>query len=146
MLAVAVHNIEVTLQWWWLGMLLFQLIVSMIIVVALSYLFSSLAFYAPVQCEEIASTVIYSMEHTKSFPLSGMPVYIKHPLLTIFPAGLIAWFPTMSLLGKTTTWANFYPMVFALLVSLASAYFFKKGFKYYVQKGINRYVPGGHRS
>lgn len=146
MLVVAVHNIEVILPWWWLGMLIFQLIISMIIVVALSYLFSSLAFYAPVQCEEIASTVIYSMEHTKSFPLSGMPIYIKYPLLTIFPAGLIAWFPTMSLLGKTTTWANFYPTIFALLVSLASAYFFKKGFKYYVKKGINRYVPGGHRS
>ena len=146
LLCVAVHNMEVVLPWWWLGTLIFQLIVSMVIVVSLSYLFSSLAFYAPVQCEEISSTVIYSVEHTRTFPLSGMPPYIKYPLLTIFPAGLMAWFPTMILLGKTFVFGNFYPAIFALIVSFTAVYFFKKGFRYYVKKGINRYVSGGHRS
>lgn len=145
-LCVAVYNMEVVLPWWWPGLLILQLMISMVIVTAFSYLFSSLAFYAPVQCEEISSTVVYSIEHTKTFPLSGMPVYIRYPLLTIFPAGLIAWFPTMILLGKRTTLENFYPAIFALLISFTAAYFFKKGFKYYVQKGITRYVSGGHRS
>ena len=145
-LCVAVHNMDVVLPWWWLGTLIFQLIVSMVIVVSLSYLFSSLTFYAPVQCEEISSTVIYSVEHTRTFPLSGMPLYIKYPLLTIFPAGLMAWFPTMILLGKTFVFGNFYSAIFALIVSFTAVYFFKKGFRYYVKKGINRYVPGGHRS
>ena len=146
MLWVAVCHLETVLPWWWLGALIFQLMISMVIVVAFSYLFSSLAFYAPVQCEEISSTVIYSIEHTMTFPLSGMPLYIRYPLLTIFPAGLMAWFPTMILLGKTATSENFYPAIFALLISLTAAYFFKKGFRYYVKKGINRYVSGGHRS
>ena len=146
LLCVAVCKMEMTLPWWWPSVLILQLMISMVIVVACSYLFSSLAFYAPVQCEEISSTVIYSVEHTMTFPLSGMPVYIRYPLLTIFPAGLMAWFPTMILLGKTTTLENFYPAVFALLISLAAAYFFRKGFRYYVQKGINRYVSGGHRA
>ena len=146
LLCVAVCKMEMTLPWWWPGVLIIQLMISMVIVVACSYLFSSLAFYAPVQCEEISSTVIYSVEHTMTFPLSGMPVYIRYPLLTIFPAGLTAWFPTMILFGKTTTLANFYPAVFALLISLAAAYFFRKGFRYYVKKGINRYVSGGHRA
>ena len=146
LLCVAVHNMDAVLPWWWLGVLVFQLIVSMVIVVSLSYLFSSLAFYAPVQCEEISSTVIYSIEHTRTFPLSGMPLYIKYPLLTIFPAGLMAWFPTMIILGKTFVFANFYPAIFALIISFTAAYFFKKGFKFYVKKGINRYVSGGHRS
>ncbi|MDE6738622.1 MAG: ABC-2 family transporter protein [Lachnospiraceae bacterium] len=146
LLCVAVCKMEMTLPWWWPGVLILQLMLSMVIVVAFSYLFSSLAFYAPVQCEEISSTVIYSIEHTMTFPLSGMPVYIRYPLLTIFPAGLTAWFPTMILLGKMTTLENFYPAVFALLISLAAAYFFRKGFRYYVQKGINRYVSGGHRA
>ncbi|MDE7130316.1 MAG: ABC-2 family transporter protein, partial [Lachnospiraceae bacterium] len=119
LLCVAVCKMEMTLPWWWPGVLILQLMISMVIVVAFSYLFSSLAFYAPVQCEEISSTVIYSVEHTMTFPLSGMPVYIRYPLLTIFPAGLTAWFPTMILLGKTTTLENFYPAVFALLISLA---------------------------
>lgn len=134
MLVIAVHNLQVVLPWWWLGMLIVQLIISMVIVVSLSYLFSSLAFYAPVQCEEISSTVIYSIEHTITFPLSGMPLYVKYPLLTIFPAGLMAWFPTMILLGKTTTFENFYPAIFALLLSFVTAYFFKKGFRHYVKK------------
>ena len=61
-------------------------------------------------------------------------------------AGLMAWFPTMILLGKTTAFENFYPAIFALLLSLAAAHFFRKGFRYYVKKGINRYSAGGHRS
>ena len=146
MLCVAVCRMEKALPWWWPGALILQLVISMIIVTAFSYLFSSLAFYAPVQCEEISSTVVYSMEHTLTFPLSGMPLYIRYPLLTIFPAGLMAWFPTMILLGKTTTFETFYPAIFALLISLTATYFFKKGFRYYVKKGINRYVSGGHRS
>ncbi len=146
MLAVALCHLETPLPWWWPGMLVFQLIASMAVVTAASYLFSSLAFYAPVQCEEIASTVVYSMENAKSFPLSGMPLYIRCPLLTIFPAGLLAWFPTMILLGRATTLETFYPAVFALMLSLTAAYFFRKGFRYYVKKGINRYSAGGHRS
>ena len=144
-LCAAVCNLSTPLPWWWPAALIFLLISSMVIVAALSYLFSSLAFYAPVQCEEIASTVIYSVERARTFPLSGMPMYIRYPLLTIFPAGLMAWFPTMILLGKTTAFEIFYPAVFALLLSLTAAYFFRKGFRYYVQKGINRYVSGGHR-
>ena len=145
-LCVAVRHLETHLPWWWPIALILLLAISMIIMTALSYLFSSLAFYAPVQCEEISSTVIYSMEHTMTFPLSGMPRYIRYPLLTIIPAGLTAWLPTMILLGKATTPECFYPALFALLVSLAATYFFRKGFRYYVQKGINRYVSGGHRS
>lgn len=144
-LCVAVYNMDLALSWWWPCVLILQLVISMVIVTAISYLLSSLAFYAPVQCEEISSTVIYSIGHAMTFPLSGMPVYIRYPLLTLFPAGLTAWFPTMILLGKRRTFENFYPAVFALMISLAATYFFKKGFQYYVQKGINRYVSGGHR-
>lgn len=146
MLWVAVCHMETALPWWWLGALILQLIISMVIVVALSYLFSSLAFYAPVQCEEISGTVVYSIGHTMTFPLSGMPAYIRYPLLTIFPAGLMAWVPTRILLGKAAAFEDIYPAIFALLLSFTAAYFFKKGFRYYVKKGINRYVSGGHRS
>lgn len=146
MLLVAVCHMETVLPWWWPGALILQLMISMVIVVGLSYLISSLAFYAPVQCEEISSAVVYSIGHAMTFPLSGMPVYIRYPLLTVFPAGLMAWFPTMILLGKTEPFESIYPAIFALLISLTATYFFRKGFRYYVKKGINRYVSGGHRS
>ena len=143
---VAVANITGLLPWWWVPALIVNIVISMIIIAALSYLVSSLAFYAPVQCEEISSAVVYSAEYTSTFPLSGMPLYARMPLLTIFPAGLIAWLPTMIVLGKAPTLASLYPAVFAGVISLAAAYFFKRGFKHYVKKGINRYTPGGHRS
>lgn len=146
LLIVALCNLDMTFAWWWLGLLILFLAISMVIVVSLSYLLSSLAFYAPVQCEEISSTVIYSVERAMTFPLSGMPAYVRYPLLTFFPAGLMAWFPTMILLGKATVFENFYPAIFALFTAFTAAHFFKKGFRYYVKKGINRYVSGGHRS
>ena len=146
LMCVAVINLTIVLPWWWVFLLIGHIFVSMVIVVGLSYLFSSLAFYAPVQCEEISSTLRYSIEYTATFPLSGMPLYMRLPLLTIFPAGLIAWLPTLIILGKTPSLANLYPVVFAAFISLLAAYFFKKGFRYYVKTGINRYVSGGHRS
>jgi ABC-2 type transport system permease protein len=146
LMCFAVPNLPVALPWWWLPVLFVNIVISMIIVVGLSYLVSSLAFYAPVQCEEISSTVRYSVEYTATFPLSGMPLYMKIPLLTIFPAGLIAWLPTLIILGKTPILTNLYPIIFAVLLSLTASYFFKKGFRYYVKKGINRYHAGGHRS
>ena len=145
LMAAAVINLNVVLPWWWIFLLIGNILVSMVIVVGLSYLVSSLAFYAPVQCEEISSALRYSVEYTATFPLSGMPVYMKIPLLTIFPAGLIAWLPTLIILGKAPATANLYPIIFAALISFAAAYFFKKGFRYYVKKGINRYHAGGHR-
>ena len=74
MLWVAVRQMETVLPWWWPGALVLQLLISMVIVAASSYLFASLTFYAPVQGEEICSTVVYSMGHAMTFPLSGMPL------------------------------------------------------------------------
>jgi ABC-2 type transport system permease protein len=146
MTAVAVSNLPGALPWWWSLLLLANVAVSVVVVVALSYLVSSLAFYAPVQCEEISSVVIYSASHIATFPLSGMPLYLRLPLLTVFPAGLVAWLPTLLILGKTPIIANIYPLLFAAFVSLAAAHFFRKGFRYYVKTGINRYTAGGHRN
>ena len=146
LMGVAVANIGAVLPWWWLLLLAANILISIAIVLGLSYLASSLAFYAPVQCEEIATTVRYSVEYTATFPLSGMPIYMKIPLMTIFPAGLVAWLPTLIILGKAPILTNIYPIVFAVALSLVAAHYFKKGFKYYVTKGINRYHAGGHRS
>jgi len=145
LMGVAVRNLSVVLPWWWVFALIGNILVSIVIAVGLSYLVSSLAFWAPVQCEEISSEVIYSMDYTATFPLSGMPPYIKYPLLTVFPAGLMAWLPTLIILGKTAARANIYPILLAAILTLAATYFFRKGFRYYVKKGINRYHSGGHR-
>ncbi|MCL2058513.1 MAG: ABC transporter permease [Oscillospiraceae bacterium] len=145
LMAIAVFNLP-TLPMWWIAVLLLNIFISIVVVVALSYLVSSLAFYAPVQCEEISSSIRYSVDYTATFPLSGMPLYMRIPLLTVFPAGLIAWLPTLLILGKAPAIANLYPILLAALLSFVAAHCFKKGFSYYVKKGINRYHAGGHRS
>jgi ABC-2 type transport system permease protein len=105
-----------------------------------------MAFYSPVAAEEISNTAIEGTWFMSTFPLSGMPIFIQLPLLTILPEGLMAWFPSLCLLGKPPlNLTAYYPMVFALFLSLVARYIFRKGLNHYVKKGSNRYVPYGFR-
>lgn len=144
LLCVSLWNLGFAVSPLWLLSLVGSVLVSAGILVGISYLFSSLAFYAPVQCEEISSYVLDGMNHTAGFPLSGMPKGLKWPLITLFPAGLLAWFPTMCLLGKPPLGLTAqFPLFVALIIGLLAGYFFKRGMQYYVQKGINRYTSAG---
>jgi ABC-2 type transport system permease protein len=145
-IVVAVGNLGITLTWWWILSLIGNLIVTISIILGQSYLASSLAFYAPVQAEEISSLIIDEFGYLGTFPLSGMPRALQFPLLTILPTGLLAWFPTLALFGKAPfDLPAWYPLLFAILLWFIALYFFKKGLKYYVKKGINRYYAMGHR-
>jgi ABC-2 type transport system permease protein len=105
-----------------------------------------MAFYAPVAAEEISSYVIDSTSYISSFPLSGMPNYLQISLTTLIPAGLMAWFPSLILLGKPPlNIPVYYPLVFAIILSVIATILFKKGLNYYVKKGSNRYSTAGHR-
>ncbi len=146
LLWASVLKLGLVLPWWWVLSFLGNLLISLVILVGLSYLAASLSFYAPVQCEEISSYVLSALTYINTFPLSGMPLYVQLPLLTIFPAGLLAWFPSLALLGKPPLGLSaVFPLLFAIVVVLITGYFFQKGFRYYVQKGINRYSSMGHR-
>ena len=142
--AVGRMNLHVTVGW---GLsLVAYLLTTMAIIIARAYIFSSLAFYAPVAAEEISTTVIEGTWFLSTFPLSGIPAFIQFPLVTILPEGLMAWFPSLCLLGRPPLdLTAYYPMAFALLSSLAATYIFRKGLKHYVTKGSNRYVPYGLR-
>ena len=145
-LCVAIHKLGLTLPWWWVLSLLFNVLLSLVIYICLSYLASTLAFYAPVQCEEISTYVLDWVGYIGRFPLSGMPRSLQLPLLTFLPAGLLAWFPTLALLGRPPLHLSAaFPLLLVIVLMFITAYCFKKGFNYYVQKGINRYLSGGHR-
>jgi len=145
-MSIAVANLGISLYWWWVFALVGYLVISLAIIVGFMYLASSLAFYAPVQAEEISSHVFSAFEHIGRFPLSGMPRYLKLPLLTLAPSGLLAWFPTLALLGRPPLyWSPFYPVIFAVLLWIITLYFFRKGLRYYVKTGINRYSDFGRR-
>ena len=137
LMTISMSNLDITLPLWFI----FYFIASTAIILGLSYLVGSIAFYAPVQAEEISSYVIDAVWYIGTFPLSG---YIMIPLLTIVPTGLIAWFPTLVLLGREPFY-SYYPLLFAVFIWAIAVYFFKKGLNHYVRKGINRYHSMGHR-
>lgn len=140
----ALYNLSININILWVLLFMGFVLVSSLIVVALCYLASSITFYAPVQCEEITTHVMDSLGHTSTFPLSGMPSYLKLPLITIFPAGLISWFPSMILMGKDLgDLPTFLPLVIAAILCILAGLAFKKGMNYYVKKGINRYTSAG---
>ena len=146
MTVVAVKRLEMDITLIWVVTFVLHLVATTAILIGRTYLFSSLAFLAPVAAEEISSTVIEGSWLLGTFSLSGMPSSIQILLITILPEGLMSWFPTLSLLGRPPLGLpGYYPIIFALLVSLTAGYIFRKGLKYYVQKGSNRYVPYGFR-
>ena len=146
LMTVAVDRLGLHLTFSWVLTLIMYLLTTMTIIIARAYLVSSITFYAPVAAEEITNTAIDETWLLSTFPLSGMPRFIQIPLLTILPEGLMAWLPSLILLGKLQTgFATYYPMLFALMIAITASYFFRKGLRYYVQKGSNRYVPYGFR-
>ncbi|MCL2081320.1 MAG: ABC transporter permease [Oscillospiraceae bacterium] len=146
LMAIAVGRLELQISFLWIVSLMAYLLTTVTIIIARSYLVSSMTFYAPVAAEEISSTAIDGTWLISTFPLSGMPVFIQIPLLTVLPEGLMAWFPALSLLGRPPLGlTGYYPMLYALLISLAASFIFRKGLRYYVQKGSNRYLPYGFR-
>jgi len=146
LMVIAVNRLGLQISAGWMLTLAAYLMTTMVIIIARAYLVSSAAFYAPVAAEEITNTAIDETWLLSTFPLSGMPRFIQIPLLTILPEGLMAWFPSLVLLGRMQAGLlALYPMLFALLIALTASYFFKKGLKYYVTKGSNRYVPYGFR-
>ena len=146
LMAIAVGRLELQISFLWIVSLMAYLLTTVTIIIARSYLVSSMTFYAPVAAEEISSTAIDGTWLISTFPLSGMPVFIQVPLLTVLPEGLMAWFPALSLLGRPPLGlTGYYPMLYALLISLAASFIFRKGLRYYVQKGSNRYLPYGFR-
>jgi len=146
MMGIAIDNMGLQISFLWLLSLVGYLMITMVIIVARAYLVSSIAFYAPVAAEEISHTAIDGTWLLSTFPLSGMPAFIQIPLISIMPEGLMSWFPALCLLGKPPlNLSGYYPMIFAILISIIAGYFFKKGMNYYVRKGSNRYLPYGFR-
>ncbi len=146
LLVIAVKRLELIITPFWILSLIAYIMTTMTVIVARAYLVSSTAFYAPVAAEEIATTAIDDTWFLSTFPLSGMPSYIQLPLITFLPEGLMAWFPSLCLLGRPPLgFSAYYPMLFALVIALVASYVFKKGMNYYVVKGSNRYVPYGFR-
>jgi ABC-2 type transport system permease protein len=145
-IAAALKNLGIIPQWWWILSFVGNVAVTISIILSLSYIFSSAAFYAPVQAEEISSYVIDTTGNLSTYPLSGMSAAVQIPLITIFPAGLLGWFPSLAMLGRPPLdLPFFYPALVAILLFIIAVKLFRKGLIYYAKTGSNRYASRGHR-
>lgn len=145
-ISIALRSLGIVPEWWWIVSFILNVVITISMILSLSYLFSTAAFYAPAQAEEISSYVMESTGNLSTYPLSGMSLAVQIPLITLFPAGLLGWFPSLALLGKPPLGLPFfYPMMVALLLFILAVKLFRKGLNHYVKTGTNRYSAVGHR-
>jgi ABC-2 type transport system permease protein len=118
----------------------------MVCTLAFSFLWGSLAFWAPRAAEEISSSATSLITNLKSFPLDGLGPLLLSGLLTIIPVGFVAWYPCRALLGiDSTPYAGWITPLAALVLGMLTLLIFRKGLHSYEHTGSQRYTSFGHR-
>jgi len=131
---------------WWLAFVV-NLAASAAIVLAFSFLWGSLAFWAPRAAEEVSTSAMRMTDQLKGFPLDGLSVGARVGLLTAIPAGFVAWLPSRALLsieGANPLALLLTPLAAVALV-LVAALAFRAGLAEYRRTGSRRYTDFGHR-
>ena len=132
-------------RWWALFAL--QVLSSATVATAFSFLWGSLAFWAPRAAEEISSSAMRVVNQLKPFPLDGSGPLLMGGLLSLLPVGFVAWYPCRFLLGLDPSFRQgIATPLAALILVLAAAWAFAKGRKHYERTGSSRYLSFGHRS
>jgi ABC-2 type transport system permease protein len=115
--------------------------------IGLGYLSGSAAFYRPVACEELSAQVLNMVNLLGKYPLAGLPLWATAALTTVLPAGLMAYIPSLALLGRLEKRPHLaLPLAVAAALLSAATYFFRRGLRYYAEYGCNRYRDIGHRN
>ncbi|MBM3278577.1 MAG: ABC-2 family transporter protein [Candidatus Handelsmanbacteria bacterium] len=131
---------------WW-ALFAMEILASATIATAFSYLWGSLAFWAPRAAEEISSSALRIVYQLTPFPLDGSGPLLIGGLLSVLPIGFVAWYPCRFLLGLSPSPCDgaLTPLA-ALFFALAAGLTFAKGKKHYARTGSSRYLSFGHRS
>jgi ABC-2 type transport system permease protein len=130
----------------WIALFSINVVASTAVVVAFSYLWGCLAFWAPRTAEEINSTTMHLLDQLRSFPLDGLSAGLLGGLFTLVPVAFVAWYPAKSLLGLDTLALGVYATpCFALVFGAFAAAIFKRGLNHYAETGSTRYLSLGHR-
>jgi len=130
----------------WIVLLLINIFASVASVLAFSFLWGSLAFWAPRAAEEISSSATQLLDQLKSFPLDGLSPVLLGGLMTVVPVGMVAWSPCRALLGiDAAPYAGWITPFVALLLALFTILIFRKGMHNYERTGSQRYSNLGHR-
>jgi ABC-2 type transport system permease protein len=146
LLVWATNKLSLAITPGWLALLALNLAASSAVVLAFSFLWGSMAFWAPRAAEEISSSTITLLYQLKSFPLDGLGPLLLGGLLTVLPVGFVAWYPCRALLGLDRSgWAGWITPLAALIFTIVTSWIFWKGLRYYGRTGSQRYSSLGHR-
>jgi viologen exporter family transport system permease protein len=147
LLAWALGRLGLAITPGWLALLALNLLASAAIVLAFSFIWGSLAFWAPRAAEEVSASTVNMLSQLKVFPLDGLGPLLLGGLLTFLPVGFIAWYPSRALLGiDRSPWGGWLTPLVALLLALLAAGVFHKGMQHYARTGSQNYSGFGHRS
>lgn len=130
----------------WVLIFVLFLFASLAVQVGMRYIVAYSAFTHPVGAEEISSMMGSFLTSIGYYPLSALPVWAQGLLVTVLPAGCLAWLPSMILMGKApfSGAAALFPLI-AVLIGGTGILAFKKGMKVYAKYGSQRYKNMGHR-
>jgi ABC-2 type transport system permease protein len=132
----------------WIGLLLLYIAASCVVVLAFSYLWGSLAFWAPVAAEEVSTSALRLLSQLKLFPLDGVAAPLAGGLVSLLPSGLAAWLPSRALLGiggSVGPAAVVATPLAALAIAILAIWVFARGLHHYGHTGSQRYSSFGHR-
>ena len=133
----------------WLALFTIDVLASIGIVLSFEYAWGSLAFWVPRAAEEINSHTWDLLVQLAPFPLDGLSGAALTCLVTVVPVGLIAWFPSRTLVGVDPASASVASAVTlpaaALLFGAIASWIFRRGLNHYGRTGSSRYLDYGHR-
>ena len=145
-IAYSVHALALPISVAWLAVFALHVLSAGVIMLSFAYLWGSLAFIAPRGAEEINTTTTRMLEQLKPFPLDGVGGGLSVLLLSVVPAGFLAWLPSRVLLGlDDSTWALFVTPLAALVFASLAVFVFRLGLQHYGRTGSTRYLAHGHR-
>ena len=130
----------------WAVLLPLNVLGSMAVSLGFSYIWATLAFWAPRGAEEINSTSNAILQQLKGYPLDAVGAGLDGVLLSVLPAGFVAWYPSRALLGLDhSPIASLATPLAALAFGLIAWVAFSRGLAHYRFTGSQRYLDRGHR-
>ena len=145
--AIATARLGLAVTPGWLLLLMIYVLARMAVAVGASYLAGTAAFYRPVACEELSTVVLDALNAAGKYPLAALPVWVQAIFLTALPVGMMAWLPSLLLLGRIDAPAAYvWPVAMAAALLSASGMLFGKGLKHYARHGCPRYKSMGFRN
>lgn len=130
--------------WSWYPVAVANFLGSAAVIVAYSYLWGSLAFWAPRGAEEV-TTSAHSILGLRGLPLDGAGAGLTAVLMSILPIGFVGWFPARALVGLGEPWHTAVTPLAGLALGVAAVLVFRKGLRHYAGTGSQRYSTFGHR-